>query len=766
MAPLHVTPSSSSSSSPASSSRSSTSPSSSRLFISVLPSLIWLIAGFYLGGLHSSLYGLQTRPTEDSAGEESKERRQRQQQLQKENDQLRDRVSSQRCHENEARSTSATAGINTNCGSSTTSSTASSTGTPGGPHRHHPPRHSVCRVLAESQSSSTIPTAMTVWTSNIKSIHAASQLLPNDRRYQFHDFTAQVLHLVSPKLPHSIQTLPTDWVKVRRIMDVAYRRYEYLKNGDGIGGTNDNGSNGNGNNGSPPPPPPVRMVVVGGSVLVGRNCRALTAELSIRDVRMPNRECNWAHRLQLFLDAMFGGHGRVIEIVKLALGGTNTGVGSMIWDYTLLPSEETRHADIILNAYSTNDMHVLTVLEAAFGNITIRDKVFEMTQGFVRTTMRRKPCDTEPSLVIHMDDYLGNEQRQIWSTTELMQGVNVLANYYGFASISYSNMMRQLVYADTREEWFSPKGWYPTEEGPMDREIHPGMGMHLTAAWTVAYNLLHGVTTYCSMEPWYEEHPRSDATTTTTNTGTSTNDITTVRNRMQDYGASFMSTEVPLTGYKSEIRGKPKVRPPGLPPILTKHLKLDDVSALWQSQSEAEDRELAAVDCATRDPNYTRCPFSWVGGLSLAQNNMTWIRQYFQPVVKLDRGWKLIDEGAKVGYIPDGAGRPMVLEFALLPQAITTIALFTMRSYGEKWADSQLKVDTEYRRGTSAGSGNGGWTRMTTSRFIGYHAKNTSEIYTETIQLPTRLETGDALRVTYSLERGSTFKVMGIAVCS
>jgi len=42
---------------------------------------------------------------------------------------------------------------------------------------------------------------------------------------------------------------------------------------------------------------------------------------------------------------------------------------------------------IIINAYSTNDMHFLTMMEAQKDNTILRDKGFEMIHEFVRRVM-------------------------------------------------------------------------------------------------------------------------------------------------------------------------------------------------------------------------------------------------------------------------------------------------------------------------------------------------------------------------------------------
>jgi hypothetical protein len=296
----------------------------------------------------------------------------------------------------------------------------------------------------------------------------------------------------------------------------------------------------------------------------------------------------------------------------------------------LIPPQ-AQNPDIIINAYSTNDMHILTALEAQSGNQTLREKVFEMTQDFVRTVLKRQPCQDHRPLLIHLDDYLGNEQREIMATTELSQGVRVLANYYGFSSLSYSNVVRDLVYGDTREGWFSPDGWWPNKATTMEREIHPGMGMHITTSWLVAYNLLHIATIYCSMEVW---NPGSDQR---------------LNLKEFDYNTSAIAKFAPLRGsWHKAVPGRPKVPPLGLPPLLKSQLGLEDVSEQWREMTKQEDKQLNTVDCESRDKDYSKCIFSWVSGLSQQQNNRTWIEGYVGARIQSSDGWKLANDKANL----------------------------------------------------------------------------------------------------------------------
>ena len=230
-------------------------------------------------------------------------------------------------------------------------------------------------------------------------------------------------------------------------------------------------------------------------------------------------------------------------------------------------------------------MHIGTVRKAAEEKQTLGDKVFDMIQDFVRTASKPNACNHAP-LLIWLDDYLGNEQTKILTTTEVSQAIHVLSNYYGFASISYANAVRDLVYGDTYEWLFSP-AWY--WHGKFMREIHPGQGMHTATAFVVAYNLLNLATTYCSMESWKViEGERSM-----------------MYNHTRIPGLPELSTE----DNQQVLYGKPRPKPGGLPPPITKDLGLEKVTDLWRNSS------IASFEKATRRCGrkvHSRCPFAWI----------------------------------------------------------------------------------------------------------------------------------------------------------
>jgi len=617
--------------------------------------------------------------------------------------------------------------------------------------------HPIC----ESIMPHPVPTALDLWNQHILKILSASRI-PRDVKFMYHDFTTQLLQIMSPRLPRSVKTTPFDWRPVENALTVAWKRYQYLQlptsQRDEIAAHDK--------------PRPLKVLVMGGSLLVGTNCARMNREMKF-EFGMPRRECNWSYRLGQFLNGFFISEDnpkerkirteQLFEVTKVAMGGTNTATGSVIWQYDLTP-EEVRNPDIVINAYSTNDMHILTILEAQASNTTLRDKTFEMIQGFVRQVMGSQYCNSDgdemiPPLLMHMDDYLGNEQRKIWETTEMSQGAQVLANYYGFVSMSYADVIREFVYGDTYETWFSSEWWVQDKttkkKGSMvfDRQIHPGMGMHIASIWVTAYNLLQLASTYCSIPTDVVNHLKN--------------------NSISEYRAGLWGLPE-LDGRFKDPKGKPQSQPEGLPPELTKDLLLEDITSLWRDQSSTANRnrvqksscKLPKSDINGESSTATmKCPFSWVSGLSLQQNNITFIQEYFHAQSSFWEGWEISEDGDKIGFIPskkapNQENARMILDFTF-SQKIHSVTLFFMKSYGTKWQNSELEA-----RIWASPSSQQNSSIIAERHMLGTHNKNTSEMYTEEIILSRPIAAGEKLQLEAKLVGGETFKIMGLAVCS
>ena len=556
-------------------------------------------------------------------------------------------------------------------------------------------QHPICQSLGSQSTAS-------FWMQHLPFIHKASQL-PNDRKYAFSDFTAQLLAAVSPRMHRSLGSLPRDLTLVQHLLDKAWARHRYLK------------QNG-------PEAPPIRIVTLGGSVLVGRNCRKLMVDLKA-GITLPQRDCSWSNRVQVFLNQFLGED--LVAVTNIALGGSNTAIGNSILAYDLLPLE-ARDADVVINGYSTNDMHIWTIGQASAQNTTLSDHVLDVLQNFTRSAM--DPC--RKRLFLHMDDYLGNEQRQVLET--MSYAAPLLAQYYGFATMSYANLVRDWVYGDVHEFWFSPKGWWEKDGKPSEtmlREIHPQMGMHIVCAWIVAYSLLEMTTTYCAVESFVGKDPF-------------------------DYAASPVNSVIPLNGVLASVEGKPRETPNGLPPPLDSRLNLETISDEWSRMSTD------TSECLKRGSDYTKCIFSWFSGLAIQRSDKNVFAEQLLAVSEENVGWALSTDGDKLGFVPSKVGDRLVLRFDNIKQPIKTVAIFFLRSYGERWDDSWTRWKIEHTSGRETA-----WVVGEEMLIAGFHAKNTSEIYSEVIELKPEVSEGASIRSSVTLAKGLTFKLMGLAVC-
>ncbi|EEC42519.1 predicted protein [Phaeodactylum tricornutum CCAP 1055/1] len=331
-------------------------------------------------------------------------------------------------------------------------------------------------------------------------------------------------------------------------------------------------------------------------------------------------------------------------------------------------------------------------------------------------------------------DYLGNWGRNIRDTTIVSQEIEVLANYYGFSLVSYANVVRDWVYGDTHGTLFSPI-WY-SADGSYVTEPHPGQGMHLSTMWIMAYHLLSLATTLCSTEVW---------------------------NKQATVWSNFSQTSV-LRAYNTsdQIKFPENVEyqplPLGLPPLLTNNLSLVDITDKWRANA----RNIPNTSLVCSHSNESRCIYSWINGLEWEETSAS-IETKFAPFVKHQGKWSVIDDTGrhKFGWVPAEKDSELLFEFRNLTRPIGTVTLFPMKSYGEKWRDSNSRFRFMSQEDEAAS-----WSELITTDISGVHDRNTSETYTVSIDLPSAIPKNANLRMSMTLTNGTTFKLMGLSVCS
>ena len=467
---------------------------------------------------------------------------------------------------------------------------------------------SFCSILRGNEA---IPSAAHLWRKYTSLILSSSEY----GRVYDHDFAAKLMNIITPqRLQAAMKALPKtneQWEAIGDMLDIAFKRWEFMEERKRKWGAREHYKE------EPNEPRKVNVLVFGGSVTLGVECfRNHFGNNKI----MNYNKCAWPSRLDNLLNKFFGHNMHdVVEIRSLAMGGTNTNIGTLIWDFTLFPGMTM--PDIVIHAYATNDMHILSMKEAKNRGITLEQSIFETNQKFIRSILTPKidplsTCNQRPPFLIYYDDYIGNEQRKILDTTDFSKALNILSSYYDFSLLSYADAVKDIVYSDTSKEWLSPHLW-------LQRQIHPGLGMHIASSWLFAYQFLHLATNYCAL---YDFAGNNTLTNASNNIYTNA-----VLPRNKDYRPTTFNglPQLKQPGItidrqpqiydhpRSQLRGN--FSGAAIPPNLDDSLTLDNISDKWLNETTIirNNKFLHKPQCNAHDRLVItqQCIFSWVGNL-------------------------------------------------------------------------------------------------------------------------------------------------------
>eukprot|EP00588_Corethron_pennatum_P026147 CAMPEP_0194322112 /NCGR_PEP_ID=MMETSP0171-20130528/18296_1 /TAXON_ID=218684 /ORGANISM="Corethron pennatum, Strain L29A3" /LENGTH=780 /DNA_ID=CAMNT_0039080285 /DNA_START=160 /DNA_END=2502 /DNA_ORIENTATION=- len=639
----------------------------------------------------------------------------------------------------------------------------------------------LCRSLYPSYPS--IPPTERLWTDALPAIFEASRN-PRDGSYAFGAFTFQLLKILSPsalRRSSVASSAPGDAAgRAVRIIARRARAYRRADNPKDFGDVDKKGV-----------PSPLRILVMGGSVALGVVCNI--NPLGLPAGAQGRKGCNWAFRLEKFVNALAGF--TLVRVYNMAVGGTDTDVGTDILEFGLLPAElvAAGGADVVVNAYGTNDMHISSMQEAVASNATLEDAVFAHAQKFVRKAMGA--CEGGPPLLVYLDDYLGNEQREIRKTMAARDALDLLWRWYGRSDmlvVSYADAVRHFVYSDKEDIFFSPD--WGGGRGTYERQVHPGMGGHISIMWTMAFNLADAAGFYCSqvgagrirdeMKGWIfgqkkDEVKEKEATLrreyldlleararrTKQNTAGEIVDGEKEegwRGRKSD-GISWIEDlfylRSNINSFDDRIVAGPVWK--SLPPPLTKDLQVENISSEWEKSSQ----QLPAT-CRSEGPkSYGRCPFAWISGSNTGTNKPAELSALLEPITKSSSGWSVQKDYSKLGLVatlPTDGAAPTVPTILLairgLVSDVREIRVLVMTSYGERWEGSTARVRVW------AGEGGG---PVTVAELRGFHRSETSVSRWHRIPLERDgVPVGNDVSVEFALVGGSTFKITGMALCA
>jgi len=494
--------------------------------------------------------------------------------------------------------------------------------------------------------------ASTIWARNLDHIVQWSQL-PQDKGYRERPLvTEKVLPALGPEeLRRSIvSNMPS--TDVSRILEIVERRYR------------------------DPSMPPLKILVIGGSVAWGQGCfapRPINTFL-----------CRWSNRLENLINNCLGFD--AVRVYNAALGGTNTAIANIMLEFQLyLDKIGSEGADVIINGYSTNEMHFLSMQQAKGQEESLEAQIFALMQRFIRGTQTgvweshqipesqalKKQAYKRPT-IIYLDDYLGNEQHGILETMKFNDVLYRLTRYYNIAAVSSADGVRSVVYANTREHTFSPLGWYGGANGQYKREVHPPPGGHIAMTYVLAFAMLSFITNYCS--DIEQETPR------------------------------------PHVMGRTSVGGKESSC---LPPYLDEKLQLHEISHKWknscnESFSSEENPSPSNSSSSTLSKN---CMFAWMSGLgnTTTEESLQHLFAESNALHNVRGDWRPRKDHKKLGYSYIGSevgqndnetnvsenGRPgfhLTFNPGFNEGASVRIVFMYMKSYGPDWDGSVVKL--------------------------------------------------------------------------
>jgi len=597
-------------------------------------------------------------------------------------------------------------------------------------------------VMAKKLRSLTFETASTnkIWHQFLPDIFRLSRHEVEDDDFRWHDYVKILLDFVTPRMKNSVQDLPVlHWDKVGNIMDLAFERYKYLQEIKRLGAPPK----------GVPAPRTIKVLVLGGSVTSGTNCGRDPAGAQHKG---SEGKCRYASRFPYMLLKMLGTHRYrgVFDFKVQALGGMNSNIGIDMVEYG-----EGGPFDIVINTYSTNDMHIISMNEAMKKNTTLEESLLDVSQEFIRTVLDdSKRCKGHKlPLVLYYNDYMGNEQKGILEIDAYSRVMSTLTSYYGIGQLSYAHMMKHTIFGDTDEEIFSPSGW-------PERQIHPGRGFHTITPWLFLYYSIEMATTYCDM--------KSTNTLPTSHFLEHIHDQSTFTNWTSGYDHTARLPELLKNDTMPKLPRLPHHVPFGLPPILNKNLTLDNISSQWRA-TETSAIAFAQTECIDGNPT-PPCIFSFLAGSVDSNPNPNFLKKKLNKVITQNEGWDLTWDYGKLGFEAQQHNASFAMEFDIKEHAkpVKVVNVMFMKSYGEKWEGSELRVHTTIIPSTKSTDILNN--RTTSIDVLGFHGKNTSEIFSQKLILDKDEEDpgakpNDRLRVQFDMIGGATFKITGLMIC-
>ena len=501
---------------------------------------------------------------------------------------------------------------------------------------------------------------------------------------------------------------------IHELMDIVQARIEYLQD-----------------KGSQKEAPPLHILVVGGSPTAGHGCQQNPFGMySGPSGNSPYPECAWAKRLENVLNAILGATLRtndakslpgIVSVRNMAVGGSQSTVSATLLEYALWPPDYRKQApagpDVILWGHAIND-----------GLSYDFEGQVKMQNGFHQSASKLRPCSDTLPAVIYVDDWHGDLVQRVMpveNVLRLPRALEKVTSWYRAPVVSLPQAMRHNLW-----DFFNHT---QMKHGLLGSDFarHPGMMHHITIGWTVAHHLLGSMVRQC----------RRFAT----------------KESARGASLSLSSPEPPFmlgTGNHSlQLKDLPNMLEQSTSSTVALH-------SAWQDRTR---QRRAACDVVGSDDT-APCEYAWMSFRVTGITSGRALRQRLQPFLVNNTGWQpdgFPIRSPKLGWDAKQLGAVFELHIPIKSvPAVEYLTVAVMESYGAKWKDATVQIETGIVGKESESPSN-----QRNFTLTGYHEEKTSITITHRLSI-SPAQKGETVSLRFTLVNGTTFKIMGLALCT
>ena len=462
--------------------------------------------------------------------------------------------------------------------------------------------------------------------------------------------------------------------------------------------------------------PPLRVFTYSGSVLAGSGSYKhdwwlpnVTIDMRrqrryFRSARFP-----WPHRLEdMWNNVIFGGR-NVVRVYNFGAGGTTTEIGALALMYRLFGTAGVL-PDVIIHAFGNNEMLQYLDDETMYAqHIQFVEAARQLRCDQAAATGSGSDDANDDGLpaVVFVDDHIGIDDSGYPTHRQSLRyfrSVAQVSTWYDLLAINFPTSFRHVHYAEMNR----------TRLG-LSTSVHPRMLYHSgTAPWLLTYGLLSGLVDHCRNEEGGPIHP----------------------DRPGDLSLSH------IPALEDDVHR----------PI--------DVDKLWMNRTLA-DKDRCVSSNSSSSASSPCISESWVanriGGINTQKDLRVKLRE-----MKMTNnvGWDANGRSAgsaRIGWVTTTVNATFTITVRS-DQSPTHLIVVSLKSYGEYWMDSLLRIHTRHPDKD---------TELGTFEVSGYHTARTSVSYSHKFALDVgKMQPGSPIEARFDLVGGRAFRMVGLLFCS